>query len=36
MAERLNQLKNQLTSAFSGTRSNLLDKHPDDVLFPYM
>jgi acetyl-CoA acyltransferase 1 len=31
MAERLNQLKNQITNAFSASSSNLLDKHPDDV-----
>ena len=34
MAERLNQLKNQITNAFTGTRTNLLDKHPDDVRSP--
>ena len=32
MAERLNQLKNQITSTFRGSRSSLLDKHPDDVV----
>jgi len=32
MADRLNQLKNQITNAFQASRSNLLDKHPDDVV----
>jgi acetyl-CoA acyltransferase 1 len=34
MAERLNQLKNQITSTFRGTQSALLDKSADDVRFP--
>jgi acetyl-CoA acyltransferase 1 len=32
MAERLNQLKNQITTSLRGSRSNLLDKNPDDVV----